>query len=61
MVSDLVSKVPIWASLPFIATVVTVSILASLWKARGQGRGALTGSEGVPDESNERHTPVHRR
>jgi tellurite resistance protein TerC len=46
LVSDLVGKVPIWVSLPFIATVVSVSILASLWKTRGSGRGALPGSEG---------------
>jgi tellurite resistance protein TerC len=36
ILSDLVGKVPIWISLPFIATVVTVSILASLWKTRGR-------------------------
>ena len=36
MISDLFGKVPIWVSLPFIATVVTVSILASLYKTRGQ-------------------------
>jgi tellurite resistance protein TerC len=36
MISDLVGKVPIWISLPFIATVVGVSIAASLWKTRGQ-------------------------
>jgi tellurite resistance protein TerC len=36
MISDLVGKVPIWISLPFIATVVGVSIVASLWKTRGQ-------------------------
>ena len=29
------AKVPIWASLPFIAVVVAGSILASLWKTRG--------------------------
>ena len=34
--SDLFGKVPIWVSLPFIATVVAVSISASLWKARTQ-------------------------
>ena len=45
LISDLVGKVPIWVSLPFIATVVTVSILASLWKTRGQGRGAVPGSQ----------------
>jgi tellurite resistance protein TerC len=38
MVTDLVGKVPIWISLPFIATVVTVSILASLWKTRELAR-----------------------
>jgi tellurite resistance protein TerC len=36
MISDLVGKVPIWISLPFIATVVGVSIAASLWKTRTQ-------------------------
>jgi tellurite resistance protein TerC len=34
----LLGKVPIWVSLPFIVTVVTASILASLWKTRGAGR-----------------------
>ena len=34
--SDLFGKVPIWVSLPFIATVVVVSIAASLWKTRAQ-------------------------
>ena len=34
--SDLFGKVPIWVSLPFIATVVAVSIGASLWKTRAQ-------------------------
>ncbi len=29
------AKVPIWVSLPFIASVVTVSIVASLYKTRG--------------------------
>ena len=33
----LFGKVPIWVSLPFIATVVAVSILSSLWKTRGVG------------------------
>lgn len=32
--SDLFGKVPIWVSLPFIVTVVAVSIVASLWKTR---------------------------
>ena len=48
VISDLVGKVPIWVSLPFIATVVGVSILASLWKTRGQGREAVPGAEGEP-------------
>ena len=43
MISDLVGKVPIWISLPFIATVVAVSIAASLWKTRGQHRGTSPG------------------
>jgi tellurite resistance protein TerC len=48
VVSDLVGKVPIWVSLPFIATVVGVSILASLWKTRGLERvGAPGAEEGV--------------
>jgi tellurite resistance protein TerC len=38
MISDLVGKVPIWISLPFIATVVGISIVASLWKTRAQHR-----------------------
>lgn len=39
MISDLAGKVPIWISLPFIATVVAVSIAASLWKTRAHHRG----------------------
>jgi tellurite resistance protein TerC len=39
MISDLVGKVPIWIYLPFIATVVAVSIAASLWKTRAHYRG----------------------
>jgi TerC family integral membrane protein len=39
MISNLVGKVPIWISLPFIATVVAVSIAASLWKTRAHHRG----------------------
>ncbi|MGH3145799.1 MAG: TerC family protein [Rubrobacter sp.] len=46
LVSDLVGKVPIWVSLPFIATVVTVSILASLYKTRGRKTGAESPAEG---------------
>jgi tellurite resistance protein TerC len=38
--SDLFGKVPIYVSLPFIATVVAVSIAASLWKTRGGGTGS---------------------
>jgi tellurite resistance protein TerC len=34
--SDLFGKVPIWVSLPFITTVVAVSIVASLWKTHGK-------------------------
>ena len=34
--SDLFGKVPIWISLPFIATVISISIAASLWKTRGK-------------------------
>jgi tellurite resistance protein TerC len=34
--SDLFGKVPIWVSLPFIATVVSISIAASLWRTRGK-------------------------
>ncbi len=44
IISDLFGKVPIWVSLPFIATVVIASILASLWKTRGQGHGTPPGS-----------------
>jgi tellurite resistance protein TerC len=46
LISDLVGKVPIWVSLPFIVTAVSVSILASLWRTRDQDRSALPGSEG---------------
>jgi tellurite resistance protein TerC len=45
VVSDLVGKVPIWVSLPFIAMVVGVSILTSLWKTRKQERKAMPGAE----------------
>ncbi len=38
------AKVPIWVSLPFIAIVVATSILASLYKTRGQGRKEAPGS-----------------
>jgi tellurite resistance protein TerC len=39
------AKVPIWVSLPFILIVVTTSILASLYKTRGQGLGSVPGAE----------------
>ena len=39
------AKVPIWVSLPFILIVVTTSILASLYKTRGQQRKEAPGSE----------------
>lgn len=47
ILSDIVGKVPIWVSLPFIATVVTVSILASLYKTRGRGHDEPPGPERV--------------
>ncbi len=42
------AKVPIWVSLPFILVVVTTSILASLYKTRGQVRKEAPGSD--PEE-----------
>jgi tellurite resistance protein TerC len=36
--SGLFGKFPLYVSLPFIAAAVTISILASLWKARGGGQ-----------------------
>ncbi len=39
------AKVPIWVSLPFILIVVVSSILASLYKTRGQQRKDAPGSE----------------
>ncbi len=45
IVSDLVGKVPIWVSLPFIVAVVAVSIGASLYKTRGTARETLPGAE----------------
>ena len=41
MISEVVGKVPIGVPLPFVATVVAVSFLASLYKTRGQHREAL--------------------
>ena len=61
IVSDLVGKVPIWVSLPFIATVIAVSILASLWKTRGQEREALPGFEGTAPEGSQKHELVQKR
>ena len=43
------TKVPIWVSLPFILIVVTGSILASLYKTRGQGHKEAPGTE-KPDK-----------
>ena len=51
IISDVVGEVPIWISLPFIATVVAVSILASLWRTRGQEREAMPGSSFGPTRS----------
>jgi predicted tellurium resistance membrane protein TerC len=48
LMSDIVGKVPIWISLAFIATVVAVSIRASLHKTRGQGQEASSGSGDTP-------------
>ncbi len=48
IVSDLVGKVPIWVSLPFIATVVAVSILASLYKTRDRGLKTPPGTGEAP-------------
>jgi tellurite resistance protein TerC len=36
LLTDLVGKVPVWISLPFIATAIGLSIAASLYKTRGQ-------------------------
>ena len=48
LVSDIVGKVPIWVSPPFITTLVAVSILASLHKTRGQGQETPPGSGDTP-------------
>ncbi len=58
MVSDLVGKVPIWVSLPFIAIVIMVSIAASLWKTRGMVRETLPGSQSATEQSRQEHTGV---
>jgi tellurite resistance protein TerC len=58
MISDLVGKVPIWVSLPFIAVVVTVSIAASLWKTRGMVRETLPGSQSTTKESRQERAGV---
>ncbi len=44
------AKVPIWVSLPFILLVVLGSILASLYKTRGQRRKEAPGYEEKPPE-----------
>ena len=49
---DIFGKVPIYVSLPFIATVVAASIAASLWKTRGQEPEAIPGSEELHEEKN---------
>ena len=54
IVSHLFGKVPIWDSLPFIVTVVTISIVSSLYKTRGQARkpvpsGSPTGNDDLED------------
>jgi tellurite resistance protein TerC len=58
MVTDLVGKVPIWVSLPFIATVITVSIAVSLWKTRGMVGETLPGSQSATEESRQERTGV---
>jgi tellurite resistance protein TerC len=58
MVSDLVGKVPIWVSLPFIAIVITISIAASLWKTQGMVRETLPGSQSATEESRQERTGV---
>jgi TerC family integral membrane protein len=60
ILSDLVGKVPIWISLPFIATVITVSIAASLWKTRGMARETLPGSRSATEESHQERTGVRK-
>ncbi|HLL38750.1 MAG TPA: TerC family protein [Rubrobacteraceae bacterium] len=58
MISDLVGKVPIWVSLPFIGTVITVSIAASLWKTRGMVGETLPGSQSATEKSRQERTGV---
>jgi tellurite resistance protein TerC len=58
MISDLVGKVPIWISLPFIAAVITVSIAASLWKTRGMVGETLPGSQSATEQSHQERTGV---
>jgi len=58
MISDLVGKVPVWVSLPFIATVVTVSIVASLWKTRAMVSEELPSSASTVGEVREEQTPI---
>ena len=47
---DLVEKIPISVSLPFIAIVVTASILASLWATRGRRLEAVPGTDAVTED-----------
>ena len=58
MISDMVGKVPIWVSLPFIAIVITVSIAASLWKTRGMVGETLPGSQSATEQSSQERTGV---
>jgi tellurite resistance protein TerC len=58
IISELVGKVPIWVSLPFIALVITVSIAASLWKTRGMVRETLPGSQSATEQSHQERTGV---
>ena len=58
---DLFGKIPISVSLPFIATVVVVSIAASLWKTRGMAREELPGSGSAAGEDREEQKdPAHK-
>ena len=56
MIVDLVGKVPIGISLPFIASVVT----ASLWKTWGVVRKTLPGSPSATEESRKERTGVRK-
>ena len=58
IVSDIFGKVPIWVSLPFIATVVAVSIAASLYKTRGQAREPIPGESPTDDDAKDKEGPA---